>query len=126
MNYQDSPLEKYLYNTRMKGGDGSSSDDTSSDNDEASFNLHGGYPIQSIFGHKEDGLSKFTNLLIPAGLVIEQKRQDKVYEATDGGCISDKMFDDLFGLVNEIKSNRKRGFTKKAHKIIKVATKKRK
>ena len=117
MNYQDSPLEKYLYNTRMKGGD-----DSSSDNNDNSFHLHGGYPIQSIFGHKEDGLSKFTNLLIPAGLVIEQTRQDKVYEATDGGCISDKMFDDLFGLVNEIKSSGKRGFTKKAHKIIKVSS----
>ena len=120
MNYQDSPLEKYLYNTRMKGGE-----DTSSDEDDA-FYLHGGYPIQNIFGDKEEGLSKFTNLLIPAGLVIENKRQDKVYEATNGGCISDKMFDDLFGLVNEIKSSGKRGFTKKAHKIIKVATKKRK
>jgi len=91
-------------------------------------NFIGGFPIQNLFGHKNNGeesLSKFTNLIIPSGLVIEKYVGDmtqKVYEATDGGCISDKMFDDLFGMVSDIKSKRKRGFTKKSRKIIKIAS----
>lgn len=77
--------------------------------------LVGGYPVNHIIrmqnienkilgGSTEIGISRFENLVIPMGLSsfhggsdrLKQKKQN----INDAGCISDELFEKLFGMVS--------------------------
>lgn len=144
LQYQESPFTKYLYNNHFTGGIQNNlkdEDDSSSDEDEyEEDNFHiGGYPIQLLIpdtntGHNDymtggvnsdiENLSRFTNLIVPAGLVLDPihkslNGENKHHEyETSLSTISDEMFDKIFDLTATIKSQNKNKNTKKQTKKI--------
>ena len=83
-------------------------------NNTLQYNKVGGFPIQNLitegtrdqFGGNTDLSSKFTNLVIPTGLVIEEQMKGgniqkyKIQDATEE--INHKLFDSLFEDITTI------------------------
>ena len=124
MFYQDSSLEQYKY----FNGDiiDNWADSTNSPKKEL---LSGGYPIQHLMnemktkiigGGNIGELTRFENLVIPAGLVLENyggKSNNMDYTLKEDELISDAKMSELFELITI-----KKGGVNKTRKVFKIKT----
>ena len=119
MFYQESPLELYQYFNEFNGSE------------EKTQLISGGFPIKNLIKntHKQvvgggdiGELSRFDNLVIPIGLVLENYggKLSTEKELKDPQVVSDEKMAELFELITI--TNKKDNGGNKTRKVVKIKT----
>jgi hypothetical protein len=111
MQYQVSPFEHYLYRSDepISGGFSLQASVRRSHTESQDKSIGG------TLTHDSSSLFKFQSHIVPAGLVVEPRNPISYHhpQVIDGGVISEKLFNDLFGSVADIQHTKPRNLTKK-------------